>query len=244
MNTHVVSLQNSDLNQDLERRCQEQGYDYLTLTPFVIRFLAWYHSEYDHWIAQQRYGIFLSPNAVTGFASAWPHPWPKNTQWIAIGSGTQAALQLHTTASILTPSHASSEAVLALPELQQVMDQTCLVVKGLGGRLFLTQQLQQRGAQVQILDCYERVPQHIDIASLAKIWQNGAQAIVVATSGAALHELIQQVTPPLLAWLTQQPLVVSSERLSHYAQALGFSHRYQAERLSASALFNAIKELL
>lgn len=243
---HLISLQQSGLNQRVHHWCQHLGLSPLSLSPFIIQFQPWRHQfpGIETWLNQQQYLIFLSPNAVHAFAADWPQPWPKHPNLIAIGEGTRTALRQHTDQSVITPAVATSEGLLALACLQDIAGQRITLVKGHGGRTLLNEQLSAQHAKLTLLCCYERMAQRIDIAPLLKIWQNKQQALILATSSEALTEVMSQLTPPLLPWLLQQSVLVTSTRLKQQAQILGFSSIRIAAGIKDSDLFNAIKESL
>ena len=241
--TCIISVQQSEFNQALSARCQALGLHYLTLSPFSIDYLEWQHTLPDAWLEEQDGFIFLSPNAVKGFAAVWPHPWPNNL--IAIGAGTQAELAKHTTAPILTPLIASSEGLLSMEALQNVHGKRLCIIKGVGGRAFLSEQLRARGADILAINSYQRIKQSINIAPLLKIWQNSEHPLLLATSFSALSMVCQQLTPSLLSWFLQIPLLVTSERLVALALKQGFSAvRSTPAVIEIDSFMNAIKEYL
>lgn len=237
---HIISLQQSGLNQRLSARCLSAGLAYLSLSPFVISPLAWNQPERLDLLQRAHWWIFLSPNAVHHFASQWPGAWPADKRVIAIGQGTHVALQHCTNIPVLVPNLASSEGILALDALQHIDLQSIVLIKGRDGRLTLMEQLTLRGAQVQDLCCYERLTQHMDIAPLIKIWQNRQRSMILATSSEALTLTTQQLPLAQASWFRQQPLLLTSQRLYQQAQALGFNRIHVAGQLSDSALFDAI----
>lgn len=237
---HIISLQQSEINQRLSTRCLNAGFAYLSLAPFSIHPIQWCQADILHQLQHADYWIFLSPNAVQAFAAQWPAPWPLKCM-IAIGQGTYKALRQQCDNPILVPSQASSEGLLTLEALQHVDQQSILLIKGRDGRMTLKEQLTARGAQVQDLWCYERVPQQMDIAPLIKIWQNETRTMILATSSEALTLASQPLTSALGSWFRQQPLLVTSQRLYQQAQALGFCQIHRmTDPLSDTALFDAI----
>lgn len=237
---HIISLQQSELNQRLSARCLSAGFAYLSLAPFSIRPIQWCQAGILHQLQHADVWIFLSPNAVQAFAAQWPAPWPLKCL-MAIGQGTYKALRQQCDSPILVPSQASSEGLLALEALQHVEQLSILLIKGRDGRMTLHEQLTARGAQVRDLWCYERLAQQMDVAPLIKIWQNKVRTMILATSSEALTLANQQLTPALGSWFRQQPVLVTSQRLYQQAQALEFYHIHlMTDPLSDTALFDAI----
>lgn len=239
--THIISLQQSELNDRLATRCYDLGYAYVTLTPFSIHFHPWQETLTAATISAQDWLIFLSPNAVKGFADGWRGEWP--SALIAIGHGTQKAIGHYTSNPVLIPSVSSSEGLLTLPVLQTLNQQHIMLVKGVGGRSLLTSALTARGATVRSLLCYERQRQSINIAPLLKIWQNGEQAVLLATSFAALELSIEQLPAGLMTWFLQQPLIVTSQRLVALASKQGFSQPALSTHLTEADILAAIRRV-
>lgn len=111
--------------------------------------------------------IFVSVNAVrygmlesTKFSSQLP----ASVQFAAIGAASCEQLAIVTAANVISPSQQfDSAALLQLPEFQQVQNKNIIIVKGIGGREELFENLTQRGAKPANLEVYQRrVPQHIN----------------------------------------------------------------------------------
>ncbi len=106
--------------------------------------------------------IFVSANAAEYGAAAIEARggFPPHAAIFAIGNATQAGLAEHGLRNIQCPAVGNdSEALLALPELQNLNGKQILIVRGAsegGGRTFLQDTLRTRGAQVSPLECYVR----------------------------------------------------------------------------------------
>jgi uroporphyrinogen-III synthase len=111
-------------------------------------------------IARYDLVIFISPNAVR-FALPWMGAKSRSSamRLAATGVGTARALAAAGLKPYAVPTRGSgSEALLLLPELQQLADQSVLVVRGEGGRERLAETLRARGAQVDYAEVYQRLP--------------------------------------------------------------------------------------
>ena len=87
--------------------------------------------------------------------------WPPHLLPAAIGQGTVRALAAHGVHGCIAPEQRfDSEALLALPELQaeRVAGQRVLILRGDGGRELLAETLSARGALVDLVSCYRRLP--------------------------------------------------------------------------------------
>jgi uroporphyrinogen-III synthase len=163
--------------------------------------------------------IFTSINAVQNGVALAPGTarWP--TRRVCIGAGTAHALEEAGLGKGLAPdSGSSSEDVLALPPLQSLRGQRVLLVKGEGGRDLLPRVLGSRGALVEQVEVYRRVPAEIKPKQLETL-VSGIDAIVV-TSGEALEHLAGLASQRSALFAAQ--LVVPSRRVVQLAQDLGF----------------------
>ncbi len=170
--------------------------------------------------------IFVSRNAVA-FAmplikAHWPQ-LPPSLQLAAIGRGTQAALINHgLSVTILPEQGANSEALLAEPALQQVMGKQITIFAGMGGRTLLVDTLRQRGVSVTKLDCYRRCSPEYSEAEIQQRLTAKPLDLVIATSNEGLENLIAILGKDRQAMLFKTPLIVISQRMRAFAEALGW----------------------
>ena len=124
--------------------------------------------------------IFISKNAVRYF----PLPWRekvKDWRTFAVGPSTAQLLQEQGFQNVLAPStQEGSEALLALPELQNVKDQSFVIVRGTEGRELLADTLRARGATVNYLPVYEARPTELTPAQLTQLRQPYDQIILTS----------------------------------------------------------------
>lgn len=145
------------------------------------------------------FAIFISPTAVSRAFQHIPH-WPPELHAAAIGSGSAQALHQTGIQRVIAPAHGNdSEALLALPEMQQVSGKHVIIFRGEGGRELLGNTLRQRGAQVEYAECYRRAKPQADIAPLL---QQHLDAVVV-TSREGLQNLHDMLGAK---WAALQPL--------------------------------------
>jgi uroporphyrinogen-III synthase len=166
--------------------------------------------------------VFISANAVQQ-AMPWVREaggWPPPLTAAAVGQATAAALRAQGVARVLVPdAGADSEALLALPELQDMRGRRVLVFRGVGGRELLADTLRSRGAQVSYVECYRRVRPEIDPAPLAQRLASGQLHATLAASAEALANLLELVKAPALLDL---PLIVSHANVARAARGMGF----------------------
>lgn len=208
--------------------------------------------DFDHY----RHAIFVSQNAVhyggEWLLDYWPQ-WPIDTRFYAVGSATAKALQAldcdvvaATTPDAPALGTMNSEALLALPELQQVAGDKILIFRGQGGRPLLAQTLTERGAQVEYCELYSRTcPAQAQAQMLNSDFASGAtlpreQDWVALHSGEALqnwYDLIVAAKRP--EWL-EQPLLLPGVRVAEQAQALGFSRWVEAANASDQTMLESL----
>lgn len=170
--------------------------------------------------------IFISPNAAQfGLAAIrrTGQTFPA-TRIFAVGPGTTRALQAAGVAEIITPQGQDSEALLALPQLQDVAGKRVVIVRGVGGRALLADTLRARGAEVDFLECYQRRRPQADAAPLLARWQAGGVDAVTITSAETLHNLaalLGEAGAPLLA---STPLFAPHEKIAEAARHFGIAH--------------------
>lgn len=167
--------------------------------------------------------IFISVNAVQ-YGLEWlpgPGDWPTSTAIAAVGSRTAAALVEEGLSVTLVPETGhNSEALLALPALQDMRHRRVLIVRGNGGRETLAEALRARGAEVTYAEVYRRVCPDSDAALLLRRWQKGGVDVVTVTSVESLRNLFTLLGPAGEDLLRATPLVVASERVRAVAQEL------------------------
>lgn len=195
------------------------------------------------------YLIFISANAVNFAFSEKNGKIRQQLQASAIaavGKATAEALLAHgLTVDLLPGTGFNSEALLAMPALQQVAGQHIVIVRGVGGRELLADTLRARGAHVDYLEVYRRLPVSNDISEVAALLRQQQLHALMLSSGEALTHLLTlfkaDATLPLLL---ATPLVVVSERLGTEAMAAGFTQVVVSEGPSDLAVFTTIKNLV
>lgn len=160
--------------------------------------------------------IFISPTAVKHAFQRIP-AWPETLPAAAIGQGSARALSNAGVQPVIAPAEGGdSEALLALPEMQQMSGKRILIFRGEGGRELLADTLRQRGAEVEYAECYRRARPQTDIAPLLQ--QRFDAVVVTSREGLQnLHEMLGASWPALQA----MPFFVPHERIAEAAGRLG-----------------------
>lgn len=165
--------------------------------------------------------IFISPTAVD---CAWKHVrqagnWPRNLRVAAVGQGSAKALAAHGFNDVIAPaSRSDSEALLALPVLQEVAGWRILIFRGEGGRELLAQTLEARGCHVEYAECYRRARPDADIRPLLSLHARQPFSAIVLTSRESLANLHGMLGSAWNLFLSV-PVFVPHERIAEAARA-------------------------
>ncbi len=167
---------------------------------------------------------FVSPNAVE---KALPvilghRPWPVGLRAATVGRSSEQALAAFGIRDVVAPNERfDSEALLELPELQDVQGKRVVIFRGDGGRELLAETLVARGAEVEYVTCYRRGKPDVDAAPLLKLWGDGQLDAVTVTSSEGLRNLFDMVGKLGQAWLRKTPVFVPHQRIAEQARELG-----------------------
>ena len=142
-------------------------------------------------------------------------------------------------AGVLAPVRGDgSEGLLAAPELQAAAGRRVLIVSGENTLAGLAEGLRARGAAVEALAVYRRVPEPADPAQVAQRIR-AAQAAVV-TSGESLERLCAVAPADSRERLLELQLAVPSRRVAALARQLGFQRPPLVPARVADAEFVAL----
>jgi len=170
----------------------------------------------------------------------WPQ-LPQGLQWHAIGSSTGVLLQNRGIDLSSSGSGAmNSEAILRQATLQQLHNHKILIARGLGGREYLRQQLQSRGASVDYIECYQRQLAASSAACLRQ--QLGCVDAICLNSGESI-DFFSALAGAELTAARSLPVVVPSKRVAEHAQKNGHSRVIVAENASNPAVVEALKSI-
>ncbi len=156
------------------------------------------------------FAFFVSRNAVLyGYEKL-----PKVGAIVAVGSSTAEVLAEQGANVALQPRAGfTSEALLALPELQSMQGQRVLIVRGVGGRETLARELSKRGATVDYLEVYRRIAPEYSDEALARRLGGEPVDVVAITSVEGLENLRMIAGQAYREWLQSVPLLLGSERI-------------------------------
>jgi len=181
--------------------------------------------------------IFVSDHAVAYGMRLIDAQWrdrPGQLTWIAVGSGTAAALaRHHITAAV--PEHSSSEGILELLQTRNVAGRRILIAAGRGGRTELAAALTQRGAKVDTLELYAREAVTANSVALP-VDDIGVVVVSSADGGRAFAPL----------WFAARggfdvPVVVPSARVANAMRDLAFTNVLESAGAGPPAVVEAIR---
>lgn len=176
-------------------------------------------------IGKFQWVVFISANAVNFALKAnnGKIDQLKTVRFAAVGQATARALEAAGMAVDAVPEQGyTSEALLAMPQMQQVKGQACLIVRGEGGREELANTLRGRGAEVQYLEVYKRTIPSIDRSQVVQLLVQRRLDVITVTSGEALRNLLIMLGEENHQLLSPIPLVVVSDRIRQLAAEMGF----------------------
>ncbi len=201
--------------------------------------------DFDHY----PYVIFISQNAVK-YAGSWiDQYWPQlpmGQHYLAIGAATaEAAANIGFAEMAQAEGAMDSEALLALPVLQELSDQKVLIFRGQGGRETLAQALRQRGATVDYCELYRRAcPEGLPESLLASPFaKTAARKMIMVHSGESLENLHRGIQEAGLASWRHYELICPSQRVAELARGLGFSRAHAASNAGEPAMLEALQYL-
>jgi len=197
--------------------------------------------------------IFISANAVnfalkanSGKIDRIPPPPPPFSKvgpggFAAIGQATAQAMKTAGLPVDLVPEKGyNSEALLAMPQLQQVEGQNFLIVRGEGGREQLAATLRSRGAEVDYLEVYKRVIPKIDSSPVIELLEQHRLDVIIVTSAEALQNLSFMLGEKNIKLLSLIPLVVVSDRIRCIATDMGFNRIIVADSPTDAAILETV----
>jgi uroporphyrinogen-III synthase len=167
--------------------------------------------------------IFTSTNAVRFGASLLDQK--RDLTLAAIGAATARALNLAGYRVAVQPQETfDSDSLLLHPKLEHPAGRRILIIKGVGGRPFLEQELARRGAQVVTADVYQRVPANPSPALLAAVLESftlGAVQVITATSLEIASNLLDIAGSALRREFERVHWLVPGDRIARGVRELG-----------------------
>jgi len=191
--------------------------------------------------------IFISSNAVRFTMGLLQDQCsrPKGLHIAAIGRATAVALEQSGWGADLVPeSTFNSEALLDMPQLQDVTGRNIIIFRGEGGRELLGDTLVKRGARVEYANVYRRALPGLDTKEALQPWMQADNRAVIVTSQEGLDNLVTLLDAEARKHLRQTPMIVISERMLDKTREHGIhAPVVVAGQASDEAILEALVEL-
>lgn len=137
-------------------------------------------------LAQLDLAVFVSPSALDAVFARLQGAWPSHVPVAVVGPGSVQRAREYGIADVIAPAEKfDSEGLLAEPRLAQLSGQRVMLFRGDGGRDILPQGLQDRGAQLEKIAAYRRLPPAFDAVQLGQQLAAGCDGVIVSSSEAA-----------------------------------------------------------
>ncbi|OOF43366.1 uroporphyrinogen-III synthase [Rodentibacter trehalosifermentans] len=155
--------------------------------------------------------------------------WREDLQYFTVGQRTAQYFSCQSGQVVRYPiSQENSEALLALPQMQQLNGKQVLILRGNGGREYFAEQAKQRGANIDILECYRREPILYNKEEQTGFFKRAGVDTLIVTSLEILQTLIEFVPENEQHWLKHCHLVTVGSRLANAAKQLGWQNITQS----------------
>ncbi|CAM4370047.1 uroporphyrinogen-III synthase [Shewanella livingstonensis] len=192
-------------------------------------------------LAQTDNLLFISTNAVDFAAKKLHDTFPTHCRYFAVGQATADSLAQYNIQATSSPEGSQdSEGLLSLDQLQDVDKQSFIIVRGLGGRETLAEQLQLRGANVNYWQVYQRAIPNLNAKAITQQWKSFGIDTIVVTSGEILSNLVDLVPKELFAWLRSCHIIVPSYRVELQAKAMELNHITNANGANTQAILTSL----
>ena len=210
--------------------------------------------------------IFVSQNAVQhGFEwieNYWPQ-LPIGIDFFAVGDTTAKQLNNHgarvTDLAQTQTGAMTSETLLESPALQNVDGEKIIILRGVGGRTHLGDELEARGAQVHYCELYERRLPQTAVQEFTDFFQqiyqadlavDNAKIVITLHSGEALKNLCDLLdelsvsdTALKRTVLQKVNLLVPSARILEQAHAAEFENVFAAQNATDASMLQGLMDL-
>ena len=139
---------------------------------------------------------------------------------IAVGQATAAVFQRHAVTNVYTSDAGSdSEALLELQQLRDVTRNNIQIWRGGKGRKLLSDTLSERGAELELVDLYQRQRPELPTSELNQLLSTDVDIISVTSVSSLqnLNELLQEHSQSI----ADKTLLLGSQRIYQKATAMG-----------------------
>ncbi|WP_373820404.1 uroporphyrinogen-III synthase [Glaesserella sp.] len=200
----------------------EAGRELLQLPSYLSRL-----NVGDYVFAVSKNAIDFADEALkqTGFS------WRSDVNYFAIGQASANYFSSTIEYSVRYPIQSeNSEGLLELPEMHHLSGKNIVILRADSGRELFSEQAIIRGANVQPIECYQRIMVDNDLSEKISLSKRAGVDTIVITSGDILKILVEQVADNDREWLMQCRLVVVGQRIARLAKTL----KWNADKIRIS----------
>jgi uroporphyrinogen-III synthase len=167
--------------------------------------------------------IFTSPASVDFFFRlAPPGRLTTATRVLAVGGATARALARRGITSLAPSGAQNSEGLLAEAVLASPRGWSIAIIDAPGGRDLLAATLRERGAEVESIGVYRRLPPRLDRRHFEALERAPRPWLSLLSSSLALHHLLAALPGAMIERWRQEAMIVSSGRLAEEVAGCGF----------------------
>lgn len=149
--------------------------------------------------------------------------WRNDLHYFAVGRSSANYFASYIQQAVRYPTKfANSEGLLALPEMSDLTNKTIVILRAESGREYFTEQAQLRGAEVKVIECYQRIVINDSLQDKISLAKRAGIDTIVATSSDIVSTLVTHTQEHDKPWLFDCQLVVVSERIAQEAQQFGW----------------------
>ena len=169
--------------------------------------------------------------------------WRADLHYFTVGQRTAEDFASQTGNAVHYPiEQENSEGLLDLPQMQDLQGKNVLILRGNGGREFFAEQASLRGAKVETLECYQRLPiEYNNVEQISLCQRIGVDTLVV-TSQEILNYLVVLVPTSELSWLFNCRLLTVSQRIAELAKNVGWTNIVVTHKADNLCLFQALQQ--
>lgn len=167
--------------------------------------------------------------------------WRSDLNYFTVGQRTAEYFASQTGQVILYPwQQENSEGVLSLPAMQKLNDKRILILRGNGGRELFPHKAHERGAEVDIVECYQRVPVNYNNEEQSSVCKRAGVNTIIVTSVEILTYLMDFVPKTDHNWLKNCRLITISRRIKQFALHFGWKNIVISPRADNQSLLQTL----
>ncbi|CAL4325784.1 Uroporphyrinogen-III synthase [Buchnera aphidicola (Eriosoma grossulariae)] len=171
--------------------------------------------------------------------------WPSHAEYYTIGKGSADFFKKNSGYIAKYPTkNENSETLLKIINLNQIKNKNIIILKGNRGRKLLEKTFKKNGANVILIECYQRKIKNINYKIEILKWKKNNINTLVITNNEVLQELYKIFYfLKTEKWFLKCTLLVISERLKYLAKKLGYKNIHIAKNANNQTLLKKLIEI-